>query len=131
VRRYYFYLSAPDQDFQDPIGNDLRDVSEGHARAMLLPDRVMIFSGFADQALDPAMDGKGYGCEPESAYDCTVPGASSTGKMEVRRGRRLAPIDSRSRFDPDREHAGTAAGEATNRGAPDGQWRLCTRKTIY
>jgi len=52
VRRYYFYLSAPDQDFQDPIGNDLRDVSEAHARAMLLADRVMMFSGFADQALD-------------------------------------------------------------------------------
>ena len=50
--RYYFHLSAPDQDFEDPIGNDLSDVRAAHSRAMLLADRVMMFSGFADQAVD-------------------------------------------------------------------------------
>jgi len=113
---------SPDQDFQDPIGNDPRDVSEAHARAMLLADRIMMFSGFRRPgARFPTMDGKGYGCEPESVYDRTIPGAFSTGKMEVHRGRRRAPIDSRSRFDPDREHTGAAAGEARrNRLAPIG-----------
>jgi hypothetical protein len=52
VPRFYFHLSAPDQDFQDPIGSDLSDVFAAHSRAMLLADRVMIFSGFADQSLD-------------------------------------------------------------------------------
>ena len=50
--RFYFHLSAPDQDFEDPIGNDLSDIRAAHSRAMLLADRVMVFSGFADQALD-------------------------------------------------------------------------------
>ena len=50
--RFYFHLSGPDQDFEDPIGGDLSDVSTAHSRAMLLADRVMMFSSFADQALD-------------------------------------------------------------------------------
>lgn len=49
---FYFHLSAPDQDFQDPIGADLSDICAAHSRAMLLADRVMMFSGFADQDLD-------------------------------------------------------------------------------
>ena len=50
--RFYFHLSAPDQDFEDPIGNDLSDIRAAHSRAMLLADSVMVFSGFADQSLD-------------------------------------------------------------------------------
>lgn len=49
---FYFHLSGPDQDFQDPIGSDLSDIFATHSRAMLLADRVMMFSGFADQDID-------------------------------------------------------------------------------
>ncbi|HXX49859.1 MAG TPA: hypothetical protein VEI98_01040 [Xanthobacteraceae bacterium] len=49
---FYFHLSAPDEDFQDPIGADLSDICAAHSRAMLLADRVMMFSGFAEQDLD-------------------------------------------------------------------------------
>lgn len=52
MQRYYFHLCAPDQDFHDPIGSDLSDVRAAHSRAMLLADRIMVFSGFADQVRD-------------------------------------------------------------------------------
>jgi hypothetical protein len=52
VPRFYFHLRAPDQDFHDPIGSDLSDVRAAHSRAMLLADRIMVFSGFADQVRD-------------------------------------------------------------------------------
>jgi Domain of unknown function (DUF6894) len=52
VPRFYFHLRAPDQDFHDPIGGDLSDVRAAHSRAMLLADRIMVFSGFADQVRD-------------------------------------------------------------------------------
>ena len=83
MRRYYFYLSAPDQDFQDPIGNDLRDVSEGQARAMLLPDRVMIFSGFADQAHLNRWFRRYYGVTP-GAYQAAVRSAGTAGERDRR-----------------------------------------------
>ena len=50
--RFYFHLSAPDQDFHDPVGSDLSDVRAAHRRAILLADRIMVFSGFADQVRD-------------------------------------------------------------------------------
>lgn len=49
---FYFHLCAPDQDFHDPIGSDLSDVRAAHSRAILLADRIMVFSGFADQVRD-------------------------------------------------------------------------------
>jgi hypothetical protein len=52
VPRFYFHLCAPDQDFHDPVGSDLSDVRAAHSRAMLLADRIMVFSGFADQVRD-------------------------------------------------------------------------------
>jgi hypothetical protein len=52
VPHFYFHLSGPDQDFRDPIGSDLSDILAAHSRAMLLADRVMMFSGFADQDID-------------------------------------------------------------------------------
>jgi hypothetical protein len=52
VPRFYFHLCAPDQDFHDPIGSDLSDVRAAHSRAVLLADRIMVFSGFADQVRD-------------------------------------------------------------------------------
>jgi hypothetical protein len=50
--RFYFHLSAPDQDFQDNIGSDMSDLSDVHSRAVLLADRVMTFPFFADCAPD-------------------------------------------------------------------------------
>jgi hypothetical protein len=52
VPRFYFHLCAPDQDFRDPMGSELSDVHAAHSRAMLLADRIMVFSGFADQVCD-------------------------------------------------------------------------------
>jgi Domain of unknown function (DUF6894) len=50
--RFYFHVSAPDQDFQDEIGSDVSDLAAAHSRAVLLADRVMMFSAFADCAPD-------------------------------------------------------------------------------
>lgn len=50
--RFYFHLCAPDQDFHDPVGSELSDVRAAHSRAMLLADRIMVVSGFADQVRD-------------------------------------------------------------------------------
>jgi hypothetical protein len=50
--RFYFNLSAPDQEFQDTIGAEVIDLAAAHERAVLLADRVMTFSGLADRVPD-------------------------------------------------------------------------------
>ena len=50
--RFYFHLSAPDQDFRDSVGCDVNDLSAAHTRAVLLADRVMMFSAFANRAVE-------------------------------------------------------------------------------
>jgi hypothetical protein len=50
--RFYFHLSAPDEDFPDNIGSDVSDLADAHSRAVLLAKRVTIFSRFADRAPD-------------------------------------------------------------------------------
>jgi Domain of unknown function (DUF6894) len=50
--RFYFHLSAPDQDFQDSIGHDVNDLSAAHSRAVQLADRVMMFAAFANRAVE-------------------------------------------------------------------------------
>jgi hypothetical protein len=50
--RFYFHLSAPDQDFRDGIGCDVNDLSAVHSRAVQLADRVMMFSAFANRAVE-------------------------------------------------------------------------------
>ena len=50
--RFYFHLSTPDEDFPDNIGNDVSDVAEAHSRAVVLANRVTMFSRFADRAAD-------------------------------------------------------------------------------
>ena len=48
--RFYFHLSAPDQDFPDDIGSDVGDLATAHSIAVRLMKRVMMFSSFADCA---------------------------------------------------------------------------------
>jgi hypothetical protein len=50
--RFYFHLSAPDQDFPDNIGSDLSDLTAAHSIAVRLMKRVMMISSFADCAPD-------------------------------------------------------------------------------
>jgi hypothetical protein len=50
--RFYFDLSAPDQDFPDDIGSDVSDLAAAHSIAVRLMKRVMMFSSFADCAPD-------------------------------------------------------------------------------
>ena len=50
--RFYFHLSAPDQDFQDEVGSDMADLSAVHSRAVLLADRLMMCPLFADRVPD-------------------------------------------------------------------------------
>ena len=50
--RFYFHLSAPDQDFPDDIGSDASDLATAHSIAVRLMKRVMMISSFADCAPD-------------------------------------------------------------------------------
>ena len=50
--RFYFHLSAPNEDFPDTVGTDVSDLAEAHSRAVLLAKRVTMFSRFADRAAD-------------------------------------------------------------------------------
>ena len=50
--RFYFHLSAPDQDFPDNIGSDVGDLAAAHSIAVRLMKRVMLISAFADCAPD-------------------------------------------------------------------------------
>jgi Domain of unknown function (DUF6894) len=50
--RFYFHLSAPDQDFPDNIGSDVSDLTAAHSIAVRLMKRVMMVSSFADFAPD-------------------------------------------------------------------------------
>jgi hypothetical protein len=50
--RFYFHLSAPDQEFRDNIGCDVSDLAAAHARALQLADRVMMFSAFSTHTPD-------------------------------------------------------------------------------
>ena len=50
--RFYFHLSAPDQDFPDDIGSDVSDLAAAHSIAVRLMKRVMMISSFADCAPD-------------------------------------------------------------------------------
>jgi hypothetical protein len=50
--RFYFHLSAPDQDFPDNIGSDVSDLTAAHSIAVRLMKRVMMVSSFADCAPD-------------------------------------------------------------------------------
>ena len=52
MTRFYFHLSAPDQDFPDDIGSDVSDLAAAHSIAVRLMKRVMMFSSFADCAPD-------------------------------------------------------------------------------
>jgi hypothetical protein len=50
--RFYFHLSAPEEDFPDNIGSEVSDLADAHFRAVLLAKRVTMFSRFADRAPD-------------------------------------------------------------------------------
>ena len=50
--RFYFHLSAPDQDFPDNIGSEGSDLAAAHSIAVRLMKRVMMISAFADCAPD-------------------------------------------------------------------------------
>jgi hypothetical protein len=50
MSRFYFHLSAPDQDFPDDIGSDVSDLATAHSVTVRLVKRVMMFSSFADCA---------------------------------------------------------------------------------
>ena len=52
MQRFYFHLSAPDQDFPDNIGSDVTDLAAAHSIAVRLMKRVMMISAFADCAPD-------------------------------------------------------------------------------
>jgi hypothetical protein len=52
VPRFYFHVSAPDQDFQDDVGSEVGDLAAVHSRAVLLADRVITSSCFCDSPLD-------------------------------------------------------------------------------
>ena len=41
--RFYFHLSAPDEDFLDNVGSDVSDLADAHSRALLLAKRVTTF----------------------------------------------------------------------------------------
>src|SRR5215471_5059471 len=45
--RFYFHLSAADEDFRDEIGCELVDLSAAHFRAVKLADRVIMLSAFS------------------------------------------------------------------------------------
>jgi hypothetical protein len=50
--RFYCHLSVPGQDVRDSIGCDVNDLSAAHSRTVQLVDRVMMFSAFADRAVE-------------------------------------------------------------------------------
>ena len=50
--RFYFHLFTLDQDFRDSVGCDVNDLSAAHSRAVQLADHVMMFSAFADRAVE-------------------------------------------------------------------------------
>ena len=50
--RFYFHLSAPDQDFPDNIGSEGSDLAAAHSIAVRLMKRVMMISAFSDCAPD-------------------------------------------------------------------------------
>jgi hypothetical protein len=52
MQRFYFHLSAPDQNFPDNIGSDVSDLAAAHFIAVRLMKRVMMISAFADCAPD-------------------------------------------------------------------------------
>jgi hypothetical protein len=52
MQRFYFHLSAPDQDFPDNIGSEGSDLAAAHFIAVRLMKRVMMISAFADCAPD-------------------------------------------------------------------------------
>ena len=52
MQRFYFHLSAPDQDFPDNIGSEVADLAAAHSIAVRLMKRVMMISAFADCAPD-------------------------------------------------------------------------------
>ena len=45
--RFYFHLSATDENFRDETGCELVDLSAAHFRAVKLADRVMMLSAFS------------------------------------------------------------------------------------
>ena len=52
MQRFYFHLSAPDQNFPDNIGRDVSDLAAAHFIAVRLMKRVMMISAFAHCAPD-------------------------------------------------------------------------------
>jgi hypothetical protein len=50
--RFYFHLSAPDQDFPDNIGSDVSVHAAAHFITVRLMERVIMISAFADCAPD-------------------------------------------------------------------------------
>ena len=50
--RYYFHLSAPDEDFRDSVGWEVSDLSAAHSRAVYLANRVVMYGGLANFAPD-------------------------------------------------------------------------------
>ena len=50
--RFYFHLSAPDQDFRDNIDSDVSVHAAAYFIAVRLMERVMMISAFADCAPD-------------------------------------------------------------------------------
>jgi hypothetical protein len=50
--RFFFHVSAAGQEFKDEVGSDASDLAAAHSRALLLADRVMMYSVFADRAPD-------------------------------------------------------------------------------
>ena len=50
--RFYFHLSATDEDFRDEIGCELVDLSAAHFRAVKLADRVIMLSAFSNCVID-------------------------------------------------------------------------------
>jgi hypothetical protein len=49
--RFYFHLSAPDEDFPDNIGSDVSDLTAAHSISVRLMKRAMMVSSFADRTL--------------------------------------------------------------------------------
>ena len=50
--RLYFHVSAAGHKFEDEVGTDVSDLAAAHSWALLLADRVMMYSAFADRAPD-------------------------------------------------------------------------------
>src|SRR6516165_3736433 len=50
--RFYFHLSATDENFRDEIGCELVDLSAAHFRAVKLADRVIMLSAFSNCVTD-------------------------------------------------------------------------------